>query len=322
MKRKNKISNPDGVEEILWMQKLRTLRLQIFKMREISVLKKFVSESLPGLCNLKNISIEKKECEQKKVRNQYRQPLFEDRWMVFEKTEKFTPLEKRFLKKITQTIQSALEKMDRHSGLQALKRQWKSAFDAIRRPICLTDKDFNILSSNQAFLIEVNLKKVDIFRKNCFETFFQSPLSEEEIKILPKKRLLKTLGTTGRIYEIQHQSFSTEDGDSIHFFLFTNRTEKLEMEKKIESMREAAEMGVITSSIAHDLTNPLAGIQMLIDLTRNETKDRSVLEQTEKMKEAVHNCQHIVKQLLKSNSIQDILEFSVVEKDKSLDPAL
>lgn len=333
MKKKKSIYDTSPTLEVEWMRRSRQVRFEIFKIQSIPQLQEFIRESLPTLCGVNSISIQNKIISKKsskksfKMNYKYQYPLKDqkDVCIIFKKSSPFETKERSFLRQIAQAIESILGKIDRAHKLQVFKRQWKSTFDAIQKPICVTDGDFNILSSNKSFLMKVKKEKLSIFRKNCFETFFNMPLTEKEEQDLLRKNIIKLSNKEKLIYEVGCQSFvKTENAGSseIRLILFTDRTQKIEMEKKMEAMRESEEMGIITSSIAHDLSNPLSGIQVLLDLSLAEENKAQVDERIKEMLSAVKSCQQIIEQLLRPDSIQDLFQFSIEEKDKSLDSTL
>ena len=122
------------------------------------------------------------------------------------------------------------------------------------------------------------------------------------------------------------QSFSKQETEeTLRLIIFTDMTEKIKMEHQINRLAGSAEMGIITSSIAHELNNPLSGMQSLLQIAKGEqhqTQNKGTSELTaftDDMLQAVYRCQQIVKQLLNLDSVQDLSKISKLKKDKSLE---
>ena len=301
------------------LRQLRNIKLKIFQIHSIKNMFFFITHTLPKLCGIDVISIQPLTKSQNK--KNYTIPLtsLPGHCLCFSKKCPYQKGEKKFLNHLAESIDSNLKKIETWKRLQSLKEEWKSTFNAIPQPICLTDQDFNILSTNQAFLKHTHQTKNSIHRKNCFNVFFGKSLSPKEEKSLLKSSILKPC-LKKKIFELRCQTLKHNRKGSIQIIIFTDRTKKIQMEKKISRLADSAEMGIITSSIAHELNNPLAGIQALLQITQTNTSSSEDLrlhikEKTSEMLSAVQRCQQIVYQLLKHHSSPN-LKFLKVEKTK------
>ena len=300
--------------EILFMKKLRQARLQVFQAQSLEELKHLMKNSLLQICQVRSISFTKEKGSfLRKNSACFSVPLssMTPYFISFRKHSAYSADEKKFLRKAAHSIDLALKRMETYTQLQLLKNQWKSTFDAIKKPICLTDQKFHILSSNAVFLEQVQQTKSQVFRKNCFSVFFGFRLTPVEFQNVKKSKILKTTSDSS-IFEIYSQSFLREKkGSAVRLVMFTDMSRKIAMEKKISNLKESAELGIITGSIAHDLNNPLAGIQTLLEISKDP--------QAGEMLSAVRRCQSIVKKLLNVHSPQELLNISQIPKDKSLE---
>ena len=308
-------------QEIHELRKLRSIKLKIFQIQSFKKMRSFITNTLPKLCSVNDISIQ--QMEGSKNKKNYFIPLnsMPECYLCFSKAIPYKKGEKKFLKSIAESIDSNLKKIETWERLQSLKEEWKAAFNAIPQPICLTDQDFNILSTNQAFLQHTEQVKNNIHRKNCFTIFFGSDLSLKEEKSLLKSSILKSHPQKKMIFEIRRQTLK-HNRKGFQIIIFTDRTEKIKMEKKISRLEDSAEMGIITSSIAHELNNPLAGIQALLQTTPQKellfsTRPQKfdIKEKTSEMLSAVQRCQQIVHQLLQHHSNPN-LKFLKTKKTK------
>ena len=301
------------MNEIPQISRLKRVRLKILQVHSMDKLKALIENHLADWCGVDSVSVQEK-IRAKKGIFQCSLPGLSPHLLIFKKARGFSLEEKKFLRQIGQTISMNLKRIHTYNQLQLLKKQWKSTFNAIEKPICLTDGDFNILSTNQSFLKQTGRSKAELYKKNCFLMFFGMSLDREETARLFKSKILKSLPQKNCVFEIHLQSFVKEKKDgAIRLVIFTDMTKKIKMEKELAHLQDSAQMGIIASSIAHELNNPLAGMQALLELAQAE-KDGS--GEIGEMLLAVRRCQNIIFQLLKSRSIPDLLQIS---KDKSLE---
>jgi len=299
------------------LRKLRSIQLKIFQVHSIQNMHSFILNTLPNLCDVESVSIQHVQDSSKGVHST---PLtaIPEHFLCFSKKSAYQRGEKKFLHSISESIDSNLKKIQTWERLQSLKEEWKSTFNAIPQPVCLTDQDFNILSTNKAFLQHTEQMKNNIYRKNCFVVFFGAALSISEEKSFLRSSILKSCAHKKRIFELRCQTLKHNRKGSIHIIIFTDRTQKIQMEKKISYLADSAEMGIITSSIAHELNNPLSGIQALLQITQQEPAAPTRLHikaQVNEMLSAVQRCQQIIYELLNHHSNPN-LKFLKVEKTK------
>ena len=312
------------MNDIERIQRIRQARLKIFQIQTEAGFKQMILDELPGLCGVDSITIKENYKNSRKKTSSsfaYGARLKGRLSLVFARNSPFSPQEKKVFSAAAGAAAVSLKRIETHQQLKTLKKQWKSAFNAIEKPICLTDDSFNILSTNDCFIRKTKKSKVDLYKKNCFSVFFDSSLSLQEIKTLQQSKILKSPRGDKDIYEVHCQSFVKNQG-SVRLVIFTDITEKMKMQKKITRLNESAQMGIIASSIAHELTNPLSGARLLLELIH---QDPAVLDQEKSkikpMLHAVERCEQMVSRLLKMDSVQDLLQVSLKSEDKSPDPA-
>ena len=327
MSKKNShtLCNKKEHSEINFLKNARHISTLIFQMNTIKELQLFIQKQLPNMCGVKQICIQPKK-PYKKGCIQIPLPSFPSYFLSFQKETAHSTVDKRLLKKITHSVNVSFHRLEKYHQLRTLKSQWKATFNAIEKPICLTDHQFYILSSNDSFLKQTHQSKSDIYRQNCFSVFFNSPLSDSEKKELLQSKILKSLSTKEQVFEVHCQSFAKkETEETLRLIIFTDMTEKIKMENQMNRLADSAEMGIITSSIAHELNNPLSGIQSLLQIAQGQPQPTNIKTNSELMTfkddmlQAVCRCQQIVKQLLNLDSVQDLSKISKLKKDKSLE---
>ena len=306
------------------MKRIRQTRLKIFQVQSEVDFERMILEELPCLCGVDLVAIKKNYKKSRKKTLScfsYAARLKDNLSLVFQRSSPFSAKEKKFFSAAALAAAASLKRIETHHQLKTLKKQWKSAFNAIEKPICLTDDGYNILSTNDCFIRKTKKSKVDLYKKNCFSIFFDSPLSLQEMKTLQKSKILKSSRGEKDIYEVHCQSFVKNQG-AVRLVIFTDITEKMKMRKKIIRLGGSAQMGIVASSIAHELTNPLSGARMLLELIH---QNPAVLDQEKKttaqMLTAIERCERIVSRLLNMDPVQDLLKVSLKSEDKSPDPA-
>ena len=302
------------------IQKFTEAKIKVFQARTLEDLKTFIEGEMADLCGVDAVLIRKKNEFVKKKGSYYFQHSLDDPAcaLFFKRKTPISSEEKKHLRGMSRVVSAGLIRVQKYRELQLLKKQWKSAFNAIEKPICLTDGDFNILSTNESFVKKMGRPKSDLYKKNCFLIFFGAPLNSEESRALPHTRILKKRPSENKIFEVHSQCVSKEKKNcGLRLVILADMTEKIEMEKKIAHLQESAEMGIVASSIAHELSNPLSGIGALLELIPKEENAAAA----EEMLLAVRRCQKIVFQLLKSDSMPDLLRRKAPAADKSLEEA-
>ena len=293
-----------SVSKVEMLHQLRKVTLSIFRTHSMKEMRALIVQELPQLCGVKSISIQEKLSNSQK--GTFSVALSSDPvcYILFQRSQPFSQEDKKFLTQISKAVDMNFQKIEKQDQLCFLKEQWKSTFNAIPKPICLTDENFMILSTNKAFMKQISTydkPPKNIYGKDCFSVFCGSCFSEEEQKKLLKSKIFKKIPHLKSTFEFHCQSFVRHKdwGGVIRLVIFTNRAQQMEMERKVSRLSDQAEMGIIASSIAHELNNPLAGIQALLQVS--SVKDLHLQKTMEEMILAVHRCQNIVKHLLTSH---------------------
>ena len=85
---------------------------------------------------------------------------------------------------------------------------------------------------------------------------------------------------------------------TIQLVILRDITKQTQMEYKIALSAKSAELGIISSSIAHELNNPIAGVQALLQTLQIQDKNNNLSEDLKEMSLAIQRCSHIIDQLL------------------------
>ncbi len=209
--------------------------------------------------------------------------------------------QKSFLKQVGGALEIHLHRLEQQNNLKNKKEQWELAFDTITVPICLTDNTNRILRTNKTFRHKTKLSKKQLLHKNYFQAFFGDnvksppPLPGEH-----KKRFTKqTPNNKKEIFELSVQIIAKTKVKNLQLVILTDVTKQTQIEKKIAESAQSAELGIISSSIAHELNNPIAGMNAMLQLLHIKNKNNPAIAQDLKdMNKAGQRCSNIIHQLL------------------------
>lgn len=185
---------------------------------------------------------------------------------------KFRKEESDFFLKISEAVALAIARFRGLEQAEVLKRDWEITFNSISDPLCLVDREFHVLRANRAFEQHPYLK--DAFLKS----------RDKEIIALNQQ-----------IFEVNTHKLA----GAMSLILFRDVTSRQHMEKQILESAKMAELGVIGSSIAHELNNPLGGIISFLQLIKIDLKPNDpALSDLDEMENAALRCKEIIENLL------------------------
>ena len=222
--------------------------------------------------------------------------------MIFfkQKNGAFDAKEKRFLGQVADAVSLSIERTIQYQKSQELKRQWEATFDAISDPICLTDDNYNILRINAAFLKKT--QSTD-YRKHlgqkCYKSLFgRSKPCEGCTKGEFFQIRNPYQNKQSEVFDVYSNNLSQKD-QRVYLQMYRDVTQDLNLQRQVIESAKMAELGTISSSIAHELNNPIGGmlnfIQLMkMDLTGQEDYFPDLLE----IEKGIIKCKNIVKNLL------------------------
>lgn len=210
--------------------------------------------------------------------------------------------EKDFLDQISESISLCIDRLlqvERNKELQLL---WEATFNAVSDPLCLIDQNYNVKIANQKFR-ELRPDSTAEANKAHF-----GPLPKETSAILQANATnyrIRDEKDPSIIYEISRQGMII-DYQRCFFFVYHNISKQLHYERQLLESAKLAELGTISSSIAHELNNPLGGMlnfTQLIKMDLNGTEDyyNDIVE----IENGIQKCKTIVQNLLGFSRVDD-----------------
>lgn len=214
----------------------------------------------------------------------------------------FTKDETGFLLQIADAVSLSIGRLTRLEQFETLKHQWEATFDAIQDPVCLIDSTHSVQRINRAFAEKSGADPERLIGRKCFEAMFGRKSPCEGCKVGSNFRLkpARTTGGENMIYDVFSQEIRFQPKDSLLYMnMYHDVSAQLRLERQILESAKMAELGVIGSSIAHELNNPLGGMLSFLQLIRMDLKGgEGYHEDILEMERGALRCRDIVKSLL------------------------
>lgn len=230
----------------------------------------------------------------------------------------FNSQEKKFLNQVAEAVSLSMARTIQYLNSQELKTQWEATFDAISDPICLTDEDYNILRINAGFLEKTQTKRFqDHIGKKCYQALFHrdSPCEGcQRGQIFQLRNPAQT--QTSEVYDVYSNNLG-DKGQGVYFQMYRDVTQDLNLQRQVIESAKMAELGTISSSIAHELNNPIGGMLNFVQLIKMDLEgDEEFYDDILEIEKGIIKCKNIVKNLLgfaRKSFNTEIAEINLVE---------
>lgn len=220
--------------------------------------------------------------------------------VLFFSSRRFLQTQKRFLKKISDFISAALYFIENKEKSNRIKEQWGGVFDSFSQAFCITNTDLQIIKFNESFQKISKINKKQLFKKNLLNIF---SISKSLLKIKDQETSF-ILTETQTCWKVSCKSlFLKKQQIPSLLFLITDITQEIKMAKKLQMKSKEQEMGFIVGSIAHELNNPIAGMQMLLEVLDQKISKNNpdILNSIKQMKHSTQICKNIINKLLSTS---------------------
>lgn len=192
-----------------------------------------------------------------------------------------------YLQKIADGIEISLRRNETSITGQELGRNLGIAFSSFPQPLAIVDQDFNVRYASSHF------KKYQTSK--CYKSLFgrSSPCTNCH------------LGHSFQLtdadfdYVVTSQSLRRQFDDE-HIFLnfYQDQIEQKRVEKRLAEKSEIEDLGLVSSSIAHELNNPIGGVKSILQLNKMTLNpDHPILPEFESMLFSVDRIEKILKNL-------------------------
>jgi len=204
---------------------------------------------------------------------------------------------RKFFRQIAEAVGLAIENSVRKQQEQNLGMQWKGTFDAISYPISLTDSNFNILQTNKAYKNYCEDTGVEASHAKCYEIFFEKDQPCAGCRTMDSFKVSKN-DLNKSIFDVRSSRLASHSGLQ-YMHSYKDITQSLNLERqKIESAK-MVELGTISSSIAHELNNPIGGMLNFIQLIQMDLEgSEPYFQDIASLEDGTRKCKNIVQNLL------------------------
>lgn len=188
-------------------------------------------------------------------------------WIYFFKTDKkpFKKIDTDYFKKLTETLQINLSRYANLLSLQQSERLFDLAFHSSPHYILVIDQNYQVLQANLA--LEKTIQDSSS-KSKCYELLFNRKSPCVSCKLGENFQVNNNLQT----FRVQSNNFNLNEDDENRYWihLYEDISEQIALESKFQQSARLAELGLISSSIAHELNNPLGGIISYLQIMKIE----------------------------------------------------
>lgn len=170
-----------------------------------------------------------------------------------------------FFSKLSEALQINLNRYNNLLSLQKNERLYDLAFHSSPHPIIIIDNDYQIFQANLAAEQRANSSKDNL---KCYELLFDRNKPCIGCQLGSKFKVQQDVQTYAVQSNIFNNSLDSDRNYWIHFY--EDISEQKALESKFQQTARLSELGLISSSIAHELNNPLGGILSYLQIMKME----------------------------------------------------
>lgn len=208
------------------------------------------------------------------------------------------------LKQITDTVALTLEKIRIFKISVERKEAWQKTFDAIRDPVSLINKQYQIIRANVAYSSISQEKIQEIVGKKCYEVFQKrnSPCEGCLLQESLNKGKHENFELKSTIQDTLYMTSAFPLGpvsQGLAVLYYRDQGEEKQLKNQLIQAEKMAEVGILAGSVAHELNNPLGGILAYTQILLSEVpKGGTLYQDLKEIEAATHRSKNIVENLL------------------------
>ena len=194
-------------------------------------------------------------------------------YFVISNVEYFKKSEYEIFQNITDVLDTLFSKLTSSQQQHQLEKIISTAFNSTFYPVLIVDKNYKIVESNKAFA------KYESPQNKCYEAMFGRTTPCEGCQIGKSFQIEIKADLETTYFNVQSQKLKlSDDLNSQWFHFYTDVTEEKILENRLTQNVKMKELGLISSSIAHELNNPLGGILSYIQILQMELDKQNPLQ--------------------------------------------
>lgn len=203
--------------------------------------------------------------------------------------------------KVSDALHFNLSKSASISEQQQLEKIVSTAINSTSHPLLIVDRDYNVIESNKAFhRYPSNKYSPQSAQQKCYQVMFNREAPCIDCKFGTQFQLQTQTESTTIIHNVQSYrlaGYEERNNHWVHFYV--DVTEEKMLEQRLSQTAKMKELGLISSSIAHELNNPLGGIISYIQILQMElTKEHPLQDELKDMNIAAQRMKQIIENLL------------------------
>lgn len=215
-----------------------------------------------------------------------------------------------FFNKLIENLQINLNRHIHLQSLQMSERLFDLAFHSSPHYILVINEDYQVLQANLA--VEKAIQDENESNK-CYELLFNRKTPCVSCHLGTSFQITNEL----KSYQIQSNRFQMTENSNPHqnywIHLYQDISEKKALENKLEQTARLSELGLISSSIAHELNNPLGGIISYLQLMKMDlASDHPFQQDIELMHQTAQRIKKIIEELLLFSRKEEALQLEKV----------
>ncbi len=231
-----------------------------------------------------------------------------------------------FLAKVIKAVSLAIDRLTKLEQAEIFKQEWDATFDAILEPVSLVDESYQVIRVNKTFADQSNSEPSEIIGRKCYEIFLGKRRPCRNCHLGQSFRLdpLRTMHGQNSVFEVFSQNVSLPNqSKAVYVNMYKDISTRLRFERQIVESAKIAELGIIGSSIAHELNNPIGGIISFLQLIKMDLKgDESFYSDIVEMEKGAIRCKDIIQNLLGFTRKSGLEEFGKIDLKKMISQVL
>lgn len=214
-----------------------------------------------------------------------------------------------FFGKLSEALQINLNRYNNLLLLQQNERLFDLAFHSSPHPIIIIDNEYQIFQANLAAE-----QKADDSKENlrCYELLFGRRRPCNGCQLGSKFEVQQDVKTYGVQSNKFNNSIASDKNYWIHFY--EDISEQKALESKFQQTARLSELGLISSSIAHELNNPLGGILSYLQIMKMElAPNHPFINDVQVLSEAANRMKKHIEDLLFFSRKEDVIKLDTAE---------
>ncbi len=187
--------------------------------------------------------------------------------------------------------------LERNRVLQDAVRSrdlWQASFDAIEDPVVIIDSELIVLQANRSYLELVGRTLENVL--NHESLFFNI---EEISSYMKSTRSEWELNFSNRNYRVFLDRLHKQDNEDHFVVRMQDFTREKQLRETMMAKEQRSNLGVLISSVAHDINNPIGGILAFCQLLEKDYGAKTAVGQDIRtIREEASRCQNLIQTML------------------------